>query len=166
MNGLIQRLKASMYADFSTGRLYSRVTSQHRAKDQEIVGYLSSSGYLRIGFGEGHQLVHRVVFALKFGYMPETLDHIDRDRLNNCIDNLREGNRRQNAENCSDRSRTLPRGVRLRGSKYMARLRSQGQLYEGKPRATIDEAVADYLNLAATHHTHNPHIQPTRSIQL
>ena len=43
--------------------------------------------------------VHRVIFAMLHGYMPEQVDHIDHNGLNNKRDNLRPSNNKDNAKN-------------------------------------------------------------------
>jgi hypothetical protein len=43
--------------------------------------------------------IHRLVFLMHKGYLPKCIDHIDGDKFNNCIENLREANYLQNAHN-------------------------------------------------------------------
>ena len=49
-------------------------------------------------------LAHRIVFALVFGKIPRIIDHIDRDKSNFKIDNLREVTKSQNEWNRPKRS--------------------------------------------------------------
>lgn len=42
---------------------------------------------------------HRVVFALSYGHWPEMVDHIDGDRSNNAVSNLRAASRAENMRN-------------------------------------------------------------------
>lgn len=48
-------------------------------------------------------LAHRVIWALEKGYWAETVDHIDRNRSNNRLYNLREVTRSQNSANTVSR---------------------------------------------------------------
>lgn len=80
-------------------------------------------GYQQIGMG-GRGTVperyHRVKFALLHGYLPEIVDHKDRDKLHNNWDNLRPATKQQNAWNV----RSL--GVRQKPSgRWQAYLRSK-----------------------------------------
>lgn len=58
-----------------------------------------SSGYYRGTLFGKKYLAHRVVFYLHNGYIPEFVDHIDGDRLNNDPTNLREATRQINNHN-------------------------------------------------------------------
>ena len=46
-----------------------------------------------------HWCVHKLIFLWHHGYVPEQLDHINRDTLDNRIENLREASSTQNACN-------------------------------------------------------------------
>lgn len=52
---------------------------------------------------KSHKL-HRLVFAWHYGFMPAYVDHIDRDGLNNRVENLREATQSQNMQNCKMKS--------------------------------------------------------------
>ena len=69
----------------------------------ELKGCVDSYGYRRVGINNRKFLYHRIVYLL---YNPDwdildnshdkSIDHIDRDKLNNSIDNLRVVNHQQN----------------------------------------------------------------------
>lgn len=64
----------------------------------------SGNGYIRVGFSEKPRgtrmiLVHRIIFFLETGEEPEQVDHIDMNRENNHISNLRASTRSQNHAN-------------------------------------------------------------------
>lgn len=64
------------------------------------VGGVDKNGYLVVGIKGRKVKYHRLVWFLCKGYYPLTeLDHIDRNRQNNRIENLREVNRSQNTSN-------------------------------------------------------------------
>jgi len=62
------------------------------------VGTLSK-GYLLVKFEQKRYSVHRIIFYMMHGYCPEYLDHIDGNRLNNRIENLRPATQAQNLSN-------------------------------------------------------------------
>lgn len=89
-------------------------------------GKVGGKGYVHIGMRINGDAVcmsaHRVVWAIHYGRWPEeTIDHIDRNRTNNRIENLRDIPMAYNLRNRANAS-GLPRGV---------------ELFMGKPRARI-----------------------------
>lgn len=85
---------------FQTDREWKRWNVRYAGAEAFIS--LSQNGY-RTGqiFGQ-HFRAHRVAFAIYSGRWPvEEIDHIDRDRTNNRISNLREASRQENQRNKS-----------------------------------------------------------------
>jgi len=84
--------------------------------------------------------VHRLIWKWHHGTEPSLIDHINGDRSDNRIENLREATVRQNAWN-RKRKRALPAGVYLHQGRYRVRL------YLGRPNVsvgmfdTLEEAV-------------------------
>ncbi len=68
-----------------------------------IRGNKTTNGYLEMRFMGVTYFVHRVVFALCRGFLPEQLDHIDGDRKNYRIENLRVATYSKNAMNSAKR---------------------------------------------------------------
>jgi hypothetical protein len=60
---------------------------------------LNLSGYLITQIKRKNYSVHRLIFMMHYGYLPEVVDHIDGNRLNNSIENLRAATMQQNAQN-------------------------------------------------------------------
>jgi hypothetical protein len=55
--------------------------------------------YLRIRINGKTYALHRVIFLLINGYLPKGIDHVDGDRFNNRIENLRAATQRENCLN-------------------------------------------------------------------
>jgi len=85
----IERLKALFY--YKDGKLYNRISRGSVKKDSES-GYTAEDGYRRVRVDGKYYYIHRLVwFLLTNKEIPEDLyiDHIDGNRQNNHIENLR-----------------------------------------------------------------------------
>jgi hypothetical protein len=63
-------------------------------------------GYGYVSWRRKHYAIHRVVFLLARGWLPDCIDHIDGDPQNNRIENLRPATRLQNQHNRRINTRT------------------------------------------------------------
>lgn len=59
----------------------------------------SKTGYKCVSVRHKYYLSHRVAWLYTYGYWPELIDHIDQNKHNNRIDNLRECTRAENVWN-------------------------------------------------------------------
>ena len=66
-------------------------------------GYLNSNGYLRVVIGGKDYRLHRVAWALYYNYIPNVIDHINRIKVDNRIENLRDINHQLNNLNSNKR---------------------------------------------------------------
>ena len=57
------------------------------------------TGYHCVNLDGKQYKTHRLIFLMFNKYLPALVDHIDRDRLNNKIENLREATKEENAIN-------------------------------------------------------------------
>ena len=129
---------------YKEGQLYYRTRASRRCKPGDLVGSVGGGkrGGYRQTIVDGVQCkVHRLIWKWHYGTEPALIDHINGDRLDNRIENLREATNRENGWNRKAK-RDLPPGVYRHQGKYRVRL------YLGKPNvsvgmfATLDEAIA------------------------
>ena len=94
-----ERLKELFHYDPETG-LFTRRTDRGPCKAGEIAGYTNSVGYVQLGIDYVDYTAHRLAWLYQHGYMPpEQIDHINGDREDNRIENLRLANNSQNNQN-------------------------------------------------------------------
>ena len=84
--------------DKETGKLYWKVVRQ-RGNVGDEVGCDNGRGYLVTRINDKVYRVHRVIFLMHKGYLPKTLDHVNGDRADNRIENLRAVTSSQNQYN-------------------------------------------------------------------
>lgn len=77
-----------------------------------------NSGYYCVSIGDNRYLAHRLIWLYVYGVLPDFIDHINRDKLDNRLTNLRSVSRRINSENraCNgvDLSRRITKPFRSR----------------------------------------------------
>jgi hypothetical protein len=91
--------------------------------------------------------IHRMV-AMAFLPNPEnlpTVDHKDRNRLNNDVQNLRWASRSAQAYNRGSRSKLYPKGVGKSGDRFKASVRLDGEQFHLGVFDTVEDAAAMYL---------------------
>lgn len=149
----------SMFSDTA------KQTAAHRAAiwngrnaGQQALCYLMTGGY--VGgtiLGKGNVRAHRVIWAMHTGEWPdEFLDHINGDRQDNCISNLREATLAQNHCNraplAGSSSQFLGVSWSDRNKGWVARIKSGGiSQYLGTFRQEAQAALAYNAAAQARH---------------
>lgn len=87
--------------------------------------------------------LHQFVFQLEYGYLPELIDHIDRNPLNNRIENLRPANKSLNARN---NGRVGMAARKTLGGRFVATIKRHGKERYLGSYETPEEASAVYQN--------------------
>ena len=126
------------------------VDEKFRALVEVAKWHIGSGGYV---FGKpvpkgGKWTLHHYVWFLAYGYKPKMLDHINRDKTDNRLENLRLATRSLNTRNTADRFREngLPRGVEIAkrqyglSKPYAARCSRHGRQHNLGYYATAEEA--------------------------
>ena len=75
--------------EYKQNDLYRKKTVGSRAIKGQIAGSILKDGYRQVKIGHKSYKVHRIIFLMKYGYLPEQVDHINGNRSDNCLENLR-----------------------------------------------------------------------------
>lgn len=96
----LQELKSILNYDPETGIFTWLVNKSSNAKVNTIAGSLSIQGYIRISLNDKRYYAHRLAWFYVYGTWPkEQVDHINSNRTDNRICNLREATKSQNMIN-------------------------------------------------------------------
>lgn len=98
MNELTQDQVRELF-DYRDGNLYWKVSKARCIKIGDLAGCVNNTGYRHVKINGKSYLAHRLIFLYHHGFLPKFLDHIDGNKPNNSIDNLREVTHSQNNQN-------------------------------------------------------------------
>ena len=85
--------------EYIDGQLVFKDNWHSKQRKGQSVTSVNNCGYLKVCIDKKNYLVHRLIFLMHHGYLPELLDHIDMDKLNNRIENLRDADKELNSWN-------------------------------------------------------------------
>jgi len=126
-----------------------QVKSLVGGREKIIKGRVCGSGYYEVDLQKKHYTIHRLV-AMSFLDNPlkcRNVDHIDRNKLNNNVDNLRWATSQQNIANTKVKNTNTSgfKGVYERiTTVYVAKLRSGNTTYNLGTYNTPEEASVAY----------------------
>jgi hypothetical protein len=94
-----EELKKFFSYDHNSGKFY-RLVRMGRVRPGLVESVPAFNGYLYLGIGGKKYLHHRLAWFYVHGYWPsDEVDHIDGDKTNNAISNLRCASRAENEVN-------------------------------------------------------------------
>lgn len=132
------------------GVLIRKIRTSNRVNLGDVAGSYDKKGYLTVRVDGRTYKVHRLIWLWHYGYFPESgLDHKDRIKDHNYIDNLREAGSVCNVRNTGNRS-TNTSGVKgvgpgKRGKRWRARITVFGKTIPLGVHADFIEAVCHRL---------------------
>lgn len=129
--------------DYADGHLLHRRKKHCSQRAGTIAGSQKRSGYRDVRFVGRVWKEHRLVFLWHFGWLPDVVDHVDGNKSNNRIENLRACSKSQNGMNRhSHSSATGRRNVYKKKSGFQVAVGVAGKrLYIGT-YASIEAADA------------------------
>jgi len=122
----------------------------------EVAGSVRPNGYKDIRFYGKLWRAHRLIFIWHHGWVPDYLDHIDRNPLNNRIENLRPATLQQNVHNASIHKNNTSgfKGIfwSKERNRWAARCRVNYKSYYVGNFKDINDAVAALHEFRKKHH--------------
>jgi hypothetical protein len=136
--------------DPDTGQFHWLKKSGYNSRLDAPAGNLDPSGYIRLGFRGRAIYAHRLAIFMASGYWPQRcVDHIDGDKSNNRLSNLREVGHRTNIQNMIRPARHNTSGflgVSLLRGKWIAQIRANGRNHYLGRHETAEAAHEAYLD--------------------
>lgn len=86
---------------YNNGKLYwkAKFSKYSNAKIGSETGSIDCDGYKRTKVNKKVYGTHQLIFLMFYGYIPTQIDHINKNKLNNSIENLRVASHSQNQHN-------------------------------------------------------------------
>ena len=129
---------------YCDGKLFWKVRQAACIYIGDEAGSVNKKGYRRVMIKNKSYAMHRLIFMMHYGYLPKQVDHIDRNKLNNRIENLRPATHGQNRQNATI-SKNNTSGVKginwqKRDNKWQARVMLNKKSYQIGYFETLEEA--------------------------
>lgn len=133
--------------DYREGGLYWKNDRGSNAKSGKRAGRILKTGYRSIHISGRRYQEHRLIYLWHHGILPSQIDHINRNKADNRIENLRSSDHSSNQMNTARRpNQSGFRGVRFvpKTSRWAARIYQNGKEIRIGTFATPEEASAAY----------------------
>ena len=145
------RLRDVLRYDPATGEFAWLIRPSIGIKVGDIAGTIDGRGYVRIGIDGAIYRAHRLAWLFVFGSWPsQEVDHINGDKADNRIANLRDATRALNQQNQRGMRSTTGSGLlgvsrHTASGKWRARIWTEGRNKSLGLFATADEAHIAYV---------------------
>jgi len=106
------RLKELVYYNEKTGEFTSLVDWGRYCKKGDKIGRLAKNGYIVLSVDYKQYLAHRLAWLYVYGENPKVIDHINHDKTDNSIKNLRNVSHSVNSKNYPSRRSINSSGAR------------------------------------------------------
>lgn len=153
-------LKSLLHYDEDTG-FFTRAKNKGRAKQGHRAGTVHSSGYEVIRIDGRLYKSHRLVWLYVYGEFPKQIDHINGDRKDNRLCNLRLLSHSENMQNRNNPNPNNTSGHKGVGwyeplRKWRVKIMKDYKTIHLGYFENLDDAVMAYAAGAAKYHTANP----------
>ena len=113
---------------YKNGNLFHK-KSQAKGKADHAAGWIEKNGYSATNIKGVRYRVHRLIYQFHHGSCPDFIDHIDGNKQNNNIENLRLATSSQNNQNVKAKitNKLGVKGVCIERGKYKANIKINGK---------------------------------------
>ena len=165
---ITQKLVKSLFDyDSNTGIFTRKVTVANNAKAGQILNTMGTDGYLRTSINRKPFKVHRLAWLYIYGELPTyTIDHINRIRDDNRIENLRDCKFSENSQNKKFyiNNTTGYKGVVKKGNRFAAQITACGKVKHLGYFSKAEDAHKAYCDAAVKLHTHNEYAKKAKEM--
>jgi hypothetical protein len=144
-----ERLKELLSYDIDSGTFTWKKSIAPNIKIGSVAGSIDAHGYTVIGVDKKHYKAHRLAWLFVTGEFPKKfIDHINGNRADNRIKNLREATKSENAQNQRSpigKTASGALGVTKHKEKFRARIQIDGHLKHLGLFDTVSDAYAAYI---------------------
>lgn len=141
---MIQQEEVKDLFIYKNGSLYWRNDTGTATKAGAKAGHIQKTGYVNVTVKRKKYQAHRLIYLYHFGYVPNQIDHINRVKDDNRIENLRPTDSSKNQMNTNNR-RSSGRGVYERpNGRWRAQIYKNGKAVSLGHYSTMTEAQEAY----------------------
>lgn len=160
-----ERLDELLLIDPETGIFTWKANKGGLGKKATKAGFLNKDGYIKIGIDTNEYMAHRLMWLYVHGKFPDfIIDHIDKNKTNNAIVNLRLATAKQNSENMRRPNQNTSgyHGVHLkkalvgRKKPWQANITHNGKTIHIGYFESAEEALSARQLAENTYFTHHP----------
>lgn len=116
---------------YEDGILIRKVATSNSVNVGDVINGIAKNGYIRVTVESRRMYAHQVIYHMHHGHCPEYIDHIDQNKINNKIDNLRGATNKENSCNTPKLSGCTSKfkGVywHKQGNKWNAKIKYNGK---------------------------------------
>ena len=113
---------------YKNGNLFHK-KRQGKGKVDHVVGWIEKNGYSATNINGIRFRIHRLIYKFHHGCCPDLIDHIDGNKQNNNIENLRSATFSQNVQNSQAKhtNKVGVKGVCIERGRYKANIKINGK---------------------------------------
>lgn len=127
-----------------TGNLIRRITTSSNAKEGDVIKNFCKKGYRRARLGENSCYAHRIIWKMYYNQEPpDFIDHKNKDKSDNRIENLIESNPSHNGfnRNVQKNNKSGFTGIKIKSCKFVVTINKNKRTLFIGTFDTLEEAI-------------------------